>query len=456
MRRCRSLSAMKRLAALVISALTLTTALSSTQASAPLAAVSSPVDVFSVAHAEFTATEVVRVAQTSVLSLDVYGRATAAADTARAAWSASRGASVPMERVMRGGDVVQEPEIAGFHLPMNVTVLPTQAMAALMGRDVAAVVARGEIVMGANTAALRGARVGDTVDLVSVAGSVERFTIGMLAADSIIGGTELLLSPLQGDRIGVVNVTSIVIWGFPSRESIDSALAEFGLEPRADTRVRRSWDAFDPDFNLSMTQTKALMGEFAYRVRPNGIDVDVTPTWVATSMAQNKEPYSTGINARCNNVVRADLEAALAEVVNSGLRSQIDVANANKYGGCYYPRFNRVTGNLGFLSRHSWGAPLDTNTTTNAQGAVPQMDCDVVRIFRKHNFAWGGNFLTPDGMHFEWVGERRDLFQYPSRYCANLPVPVSIASVTRIAAILDSTHTTRATLFQDDGWGAGE
>jgi hypothetical protein len=49
------------------------------------------------------------------------------------------------------------------------------------------------------------------------------------------------------------------------------------------------------------------------------------------------------------------------------------------------------------------------------------MDCRVVQIFRKHRFAWGGNFLRPDGMHFEWVGERRDLITTPDRYCSNVP-----------------------------------
>ena len=42
-----------------------------------------------------------------------------------------------------------------------------------------------------------------------------------------------------------------------------------------------------------------------------------------------------------------------------------------------------------------------------------------MRIFRKHGFAWGGNLRTPDGMHFEWVGEARDQIGYPSRYCPN-------------------------------------
>jgi hypothetical protein len=30
------------------------------------------------------------------------------------------------------------------------------------------------------------------------------------------------------------------------------------------------------------------------------------------------------------------------------------------------------------------------------------MDPRIVRIFQKWGFLWGGRFLTPDGMHFEY------------------------------------------------------
>jgi len=144
----------------------------------------------------------------------------------------------------------------------------------------------------------------------------------------------------------------------------------------------------------------------------------------------------------------ARLRAALDEVAAAGLASAIDVGNTNTYGGCYYPRFNRVTGSLGFLSRHTWGQPIDMNTVTNAQGRTPRMDCRVVRIFRKHGFAWGGNFISIDGMHFEWVGERRDQLEYPSTYCPNLPGG-AIETQTGIPV------TQAATLFADDGWTSG-
>jgi hypothetical protein len=66
------------------------------------------------------------------------------------------------------------------------------------------------------------------------------------------------------------------------------------------------------------------------------------------------------------------------------------------------------------------------------------MDCAVVRIFRKWGFAWGGNFWPTDGMHFEWVGERRDQIGYPSRFCPNnVPAPT-----TTVPGAPSSTTTT--------------
>ena len=109
-------------------------------------------------------------------------------------------------------------------------------------------------------------------------------------------------------------------------------------------------------------------------------------------------------------------------------------------------RLARITQTLGFVSRHSWGEPIDMNTSTNVQGGTPHMDCRGVRIFRKHNFAWGGNFLTPDGMHFEWVGEPRNTLQYPSRYCPN-----TVNGGIQGIGLAGVTPTQRDTLFAGDG-----
>ena len=93
---------------------------------------------------------------------------------------------------------------------------------------------------------------------------------------------------------------------------------------------------------------------------------------------------------------------------------------------------------------------IDMNTNTNPQWGTPRMNCDVVRIFRKWGFAWGGNFWPTDGMHFEWVGERRDQMGFPSRYCPNkVPVPAttvpSATTSTTTSTTTSSSSTTSTT-----------
>ena len=401
-----------------------------------------------------TPLDVVSVGQISALTADVWARTAAAADDAHAAWAAGRSASVPMNSVRRGDAFVQRAP-GGYHIPMSTTVLPASAVGALMGRTIAAPLASGQVVMGSTTARLRGALVGDTVDLLSAGGTVYSYQVGLIADDAIVGGTELLISEPQADQLGIDIVSRIVIWGFSSRSELEAQLAARGLTNSKGIRIRHSWEPANPDSTLGLARTKELLGEFAYSVNTSE-EVSITADWAARFIPSTRQLFqSIGIRAQCNVVVRDDLQAALTEIAAAGLAGQIDVANANTYGGCYYPRFNRVTGTMGFLSRHTWGMALDTNTVSNAQGSRPQMNCDVVRIFRKHNFAWGGNFVSSDGMHFEWVGERRDLLPYPSTYCPNDGSPPATESVSGGRQPL-ITGTERATLFANDGWGGDD
>ncbi len=128
----------------------------------------------------------------------------------------------------------------------------------------------------------------------------------------------------------------------------------------------------------------------------------------------------------------------------SMLATPTPTADASGRGSAESSALNSVR-----LSRHTWAQALDTNTVSNCQGCVPQMDCRVVRIFRAHNFAWGGNFLNPDGMHFEWVGEPRNTYLYPSRYCPNVPGG-GLQSFG--LALSEGGQDSRGTMFADDGW----
>ncbi len=52
-------------------------------------------------------------------------------------------------------------------------------------------------------------------------------------------------------------------------------------------RIRRSWDPPDPDDTIGMAATKALLGEFAYRVNANG-SVSQDAAWTSASLPSGR------------------------------------------------------------------------------------------------------------------------------------------------------------------------
>jgi len=410
----------RRAALLSLAAVLATSAVVAVAAPALVATFDEPATAGARATAVEVLGDIVTVSDVSEIdTANLYG-ALAAARDAGGVGTAGRGATIGMIRITRAGSTVQQAP-SGFRYPMSVTALHPSAIAAVSGRAISGALAPDAVVMGERTASLRGAQAGDLIDVVAADGGVHTLTIARIGTEDEIGGTELLMTTAATDRLGIAIDTQVVIWGFPSRVALDTALADRGVSGRLRTRVRHSWDPPSPDGTLGLARTKELLGEFAYQILGDG-NVVQEASWQAANLPAGRELLSPQIpiRARCHNRIVADLRAALDDVAAAGLAGTIDVTNANTYGGCHYPRFNRIGGELGFLSRHSWAMALDTNTLSNCQGCVPQMNCQVVRIFRRHNFAWGGNFLVSDGMHFEWVGERRDQMAYPSTYCPNL------------------------------------
>jgi|TARA_R110002110_G_scaffold113366_10_gene281569 hypothetical protein len=392
--------------------------------------------------------DVVTVYNSGALTSDVSQRAMQAATAAGGTGEIGRSASTGMQRVRRGGAIVQEAP-SGAAFPMATTMLPTRAVFALMGPSVAAALSSTSLVMGERTARLRGAKTGDTVDLVGSNGTVLVYRIGAVVSDDITGGTELLMSISGADRLGVTRLSRIVLWDFDSRADIDRELAANDLVSTS-IRIRRSWDAFDPDLTLGMAATKEALGEFWYKVSSASGNMSISNDWYNANIDRSGPIGQLNLQSGCHRVVRVALANAMAEVITAGLEGTINYNDANSTGGCWTPRFSRLSPNssIGFLSRHTWGMAVDTNTQGSCQGCEPpDMDCQTVRVFRKHGFAWGGNFLRPDGMHFEWVGEPRHQGLYPSRYCPNVESATS-------AAFRGATQ--RSTLFVEDGLRSGD
>ncbi len=335
----------------------------------------------------------------------------------------SRSGSLGLRRIVRTGSTVHAPP-SGYLIPITFIALPREAVGGVMGADVSAVLNDHTVVMNQVTADLTGTREGDTIELRTVNGSTISLTIGGIRPYDQLGWAELVFNTDVADRLGATRDTRVVMWGFDDRAGLDAALADVGVLGRRDTKVARSWDPPDPDDTISTARTKVALGEPWYRINSDDT-ITMHPDWKAANLTDGRVLLNSviRIRAQCNVGIIDDLSAALTEVASAGLASQIEVANANAYGGCFNARYSRTSG---FLSRHTYGMALDTNTVSNCGGCrPPKMDCDVVRIFRKHGFAWGGNFRQPDGMHFEWVGERRDQIAYPSTYCPNIVNPLA-------------------------------
>lgn len=352
------------------------------------------------------------------MSLAIRARIREVADAIGADAYPGRAAMIGMTRVEREGKVIQRVR-TGMQVPMSTTVQPDEVVRNLMSPEAADALAAGGVVMGESSARFRGAREGDVITLLNQRHRPVTFSIGLVAADDVVGGADLLMSPDQADRLGATTVTRYTVTGFRNPDTATSALAAAGFVNGMDYRVRRTWEGENPDATLGLGEAKLLVGEFAYEISKSG-KVTADPGWVHQNITSRRFFSGIPVRAACHRVVWAPLQGALNEIKRGGLEELIDVDNTNKFGGCFYARLNRVSGRLGYLSRHSWGMAFDMNTTTNSQGRPPNLDCRIVRIFRKWGFAWGGNFTPADGMHFEYVGERRDNIDYPSRYCPNV------------------------------------
>ena len=155
-----------------------------------------------------------------------------------------------------------------------------------------------------------------------------------------------------------------------------------------------------PNFDIHATQTAVLtggsvsdaLGTLNYTANSNGT-VNPDPSWVANFIRTEDMPIIGKVTG--NRIMLPELRAALNEILADGIANRI---HPSEYGGCFVPRFIAGTHSLSF---HTFGTAVDLNVPGNQRGTVGQMDREVVAIFKKWGFAWGGDWHYTDPMHFE-------------------------------------------------------
>ena len=95
----------------------------------------------------------------------------------------------------------------------------------------------------------------------------------------------------------------------------------------------------------------------------------------------------------CNRRLVEPLKAAF-----TALKQTDAVFELKTWDGCFNIRNKR---NSSYLSLHSWGLAIDVNAAWNRMGSTPTLSDTFVYCFTSNGFDWGGEWNTPDGMHFQ-------------------------------------------------------
>jgi hypothetical protein len=280
-------------------------------------------------------------------------------------------------------------EVAAVDVARYRAFLPPSDRSALAG------LAGGGALLGRTGAELRRVGPGGTLTFggttLQVRGIIE---------DELIGAHEVLVSRATGRSLGIGRPRYLLVAPRTSvpRRRVEAGLhsllpagARLRVRAPGETPVFRHGDAVLPPLAL-----KEVFGEFAAAPVAGGF-LRVERRWVSESIRTVRVPRLGTVT--CHRRVIPMLRGALQELADRGLAGLIDPA---QYGGCYSPRFLNRTPAAG-ISHHAWGVAVDLNVAQNPYGAEPRMDRRVVEVFERWGFTWGGRWLVPDAMHFEFM-----------------------------------------------------
>ena len=349
----------------------------------------------------------VEVRQSGGLTEDTIARVQGAAALSGAAVTDIDRVTLRLLAVKRGEAVVQAPT-EGFGYPLLVSTIDYYSP--LVGNEISNVLSAGEVVIGTLAASLRGAQVGDVLSLESVAGTTVDLPVGAIVPDEAIHWSELLIDRSVGVQLGIDRPFALLLWG-GDLARVEEVLAASQLDPS----VRLAGPTTEPmsDRVLPIAVVKQRFGEFAMRSL-GGDEIEVDPTWKATNIV-TVDLAPLGL-FECHRLLVPYIRGVVDELTRAQLLDQVDPGDFQLAGGCFNARLNRGADPGFSVSRHSWGIAIDINPSTNAFGAAPSLSPHVVDVFRRWGFSWGGTWVVPDGMHFEWR-------QLPSEYtttCAEL------------------------------------
>lgn len=294
--------------------------------------------------------------------------------------------------VFRAGRV----KIAG-HVVRTVAVDPSvfRRFAAQGTADATPVwlaVARGEAVTSHSLAKGLKLELGGDARVAALhAGKPTAFRVGAYATTGI-PGTDLIVDDEVGRSLGLPTATGMLL---TAGKSVDPV--RLAGQVRSITGAGGSVDlltppAANPVAFLTGSRAAKAFGAFSYRYFPDGT-IQPDARWVNENIATASVPIFGRVT--CHRLLIPQLRGALTDIAAAGLASSL-----HTYDGCYVPRFIESNPEHA-ISLHTWGIAIDLDASTNYRGIAGTMDPQVVQIFKRWGFRWGGDWTYTDPMHFE-------------------------------------------------------
>ena len=301
------------------------------------------------------------------------------------------------------GELVDHPP-SRYRIPLDVAAVDPASFAAFLppaDRATLAAIENGEGILGSTSASVRRLGPGALLEL----GGGRRIRIAAVFPDELVGASELLVSNETGRRIGVTRDRYLLLRPDVERPTTSESLRlllepllppDLGVFGRVQVRAPGETPYFRAgDAVLPPVLLKALFGEFAARPEPGQPgSLEVDPAWTRLHIVATRIPLLGEV--RCHRAILPQLRGAMRELRDAGFSNVI-----RSFHGCFVPRFiNRDPTAL--LSHHSWGIAFDVNLPGNYYGVKPHQPARLVETLGRWGFLWGGNFVVPDGNHFEY------------------------------------------------------
>ena len=282
--------------------------------------------------------------------------------------------------------------------PVDVSAADPHAyVAALPAASAISTLKVGEVVLSADSARLRGLRVGDRTSPGGLP-----LTVVAIVPDRLVGDAEMFVTATDAVRLKIpaaryllVRPLTAAAWPAVARTLVRSAAGK-AIRVAAPGKAARLREA---DAVLSPLEEKLAFGEFAARAGVSSAGaISIDPAWIPAHIVTADVPILGRVT--CNRAFLPALRSALTEVVREGLQSLI---RRSDYGGCFNPRL--IAGQTGeSISHHAFGSAIDLNVAANPQGVAGTPNRRLVKAFAEYGLTWGGSWLVPDGMHFEALG----------------------------------------------------